>query len=93
MRVVTEAKHGHGPWARKEQTSIVIDLQKLFNDYWTSNAHEITVPGQSWVPTDLLVSNREAQRPLLLELILAHLNYCSLPRLPFVSLQPPIPTG
>jgi len=32
-------------WVKKEGTSKVIGLQKLFNDYWTSEAHEITVPG------------------------------------------------
>ena len=93
MRLVTETKRGHGPWARKEQISKVIDLQKLFNEYWTSNAHEITVSGQSRSPTDLPVSNREAQRLLLWKRILAHLNYCSMPNLLFVSLQPLIPVS
>ena len=88
MRLVTEAKRGHGPWARKEQTGKLIDLEKLFNHYWTSSAHEITVSGQLRSPSNLPVANREAQRPLLLEPILAHLKYSSLPSLPFVSLHP-----
>ena len=40
-----QIKVGHLPWA-KEQTSRVIDVEKLFNDYWTSKAHDLTVPGQ-----------------------------------------------
>ena len=40
-------KSGHLPWAKKEQTSKEIDLQHLFNDYWTSTADELTVEGQS----------------------------------------------
>ena len=44
-------KNSHLPWVKKEQTSHVIDLEKLFNNYWTSKAHEITAKGQSWSST------------------------------------------
>ena len=88
MRVVTEMKRGHGPWAKKVQTTEVIDLEKLFNDYWSSNAHKITVSGQFRCPSNLPAANREAQRPLSSERITDHLNYSSLPKLPFVCLQP-----
>ena len=47
MRVEIQIKSGNRPWAKKDQTSKVVDLEKLFNDYWTSKAHELTVPGQS----------------------------------------------
>ena len=59
-------KSSHLPWAKKEQTTKEIDLETLFNIYWTSKAHELTVPGQSWSPTNLLMSDREAQRLLSL---------------------------
>ena len=54
-------KNSHLPWAKKEQTSNAIDLQKLFNAYWTSKAHEITIKGQSWSSTNrhLLSKNTE----------------------------------
>ena len=42
---------GHLPWANKEHTSKVIDLQNLFNEYWTSKAHKLTAPGQSRAPS------------------------------------------
>ena len=39
-------KSGHLPWAKKEQTDQPIDLQKVFDDYWSSKMREVTVPGQ-----------------------------------------------
>jgi hypothetical protein len=47
MRVEIQMKSGHLAWAKKEHNSTVIDLQNLFDDYWTSKAHEFTVQGQS----------------------------------------------
>jgi len=32
---------------KSRQTNAVIDLQGLFDDYWSSNKHEFTVLGQS----------------------------------------------
>jgi hypothetical protein len=38
-------KSGHLFW--KDQTGKAIDLQTLFDDYWTSKADKLTVLGQS----------------------------------------------
>jgi len=54
-------KSSHLPWAKKERTTKEIDLENLFNIYWTSKAHEITVSGQYWSPTNLLMPDGEAQ--------------------------------
>ena len=62
MHVEIEMKRGHLPWAKKEQISKLIDTQKLFNDYWTSEAHELIVPGQSRSLTGPVVSDRETQK-------------------------------
>jgi len=45
MRVEIQMKSGHGPWAKKEENSESIDLEKLFNDYLSSSAYQ---PGQLW---------------------------------------------
>ena len=66
------------PWAKKEQTSNMIDLQKLFNDYWTSKAREITVKGQSWSSTSPQISHRKIKRSLILERVNALWSYDSL---------------
>jgi hypothetical protein len=47
MRVDIKTKSGQLPWSQKKQTSKVIDLQDYFNDYWASEAQELTVTGQS----------------------------------------------
>src|SRR5258706_12186562 len=47
LRLEVQMKSGHLAWATKEQTSKQIDLQFLFNDYWTT-ADEIAVKGPSW---------------------------------------------
>ena len=47
MRVEIQMKSGHLPWAKKEQTDKLIDIQKVFDDYWSSNMREVTVPGQT----------------------------------------------
>ena len=41
-----QVKHGHAPWAKKEQTTEQIDLEILFDDYWTSKKDMLTVTGQ-----------------------------------------------
>ena len=43
-------RSSHLPWLKKEPTTNEIDLENLFNIYWTSKAQQITVPGQSWSP-------------------------------------------
>ena len=47
VRVEIQMKSGHLPWAKKDQNVKEISLEKVFNEYWTSGKHEITVPGQS----------------------------------------------
>ena len=47
MRVEIQMKSGHLPWAKKEQHGNLIDLQEVFDDYWSSKMREITVPGQT----------------------------------------------
>ena len=36
----------HPPWWKKQPIAKEIDLENLFDTYWTSKAQEITVPGQ-----------------------------------------------
>ena len=66
MSVEVQMKSGHLPWAKKEETTKEIDLENLFNIYWTSKAHELTVSGQSWSPASPLIPDGEAQRLLRL---------------------------
>ena len=40
-------RSGHSVWAKYREASEVIDLDELFNDYWSSNDHEFTVLSQS----------------------------------------------
>jgi len=47
MRVQIEMKTSPLPWAKKEQITKDIDLQPLFDDYWNSKEHILTVLGQS----------------------------------------------
>ena len=47
MRIEIQIRSGHGPWAKNEQISKVIDLQKLFIGSETPEAHELVVTGQS----------------------------------------------
>jgi len=47
MRVEIQMKRGNLPWATKEQASKEISLQELYDDYWVSNAHELTLQGES----------------------------------------------
>ena len=59
-------KSSHLPWAKKEQTTKEIDLENLFDIYWTSKAHELTVTGWSYSPTRPLIPDGESQRLLTL---------------------------
>ena len=40
-------RSGHLPWAKKEHTGKLIDLEEVFGDYWSSKKRELTVLGQS----------------------------------------------
>ena len=59
-------KSSHLPWADNEQATKEIDLKNLFDIYWTSNAHELTVTGSSYSPTSPLIPDGEEQRWLSL---------------------------
>ena len=75
MRVeMIQMKSGHLPWAKKEPASKEVNIQELFNDYWTSKAHELSVRGQSGSPTSRLIADREVQRKLLLGSIVSSWN-------------------
>ena len=47
VRVEIQMKSSHLLWAKKDQNVKEIGLKELFNEYWTSGKHEITVPGRS----------------------------------------------
>jgi len=40
-------KREHLPWATKERASEEIDLQQLYDDYWTSKARDLALQGES----------------------------------------------
>jgi len=80
----------HLLFAKKDRNVKEIGLHKLFDEYWTSEEHELTVSGRSYSPTCLFIPDTEPQRSLSLESIVARLNYISLRALRFVSLQQPI---
>jgi len=46
IRVEVQRITGNLFWAKSRQTNDVVDLQGLFDDYWSSNKHEFTVPSQ-----------------------------------------------
>ena len=47
MRAEIQMKSGHFLWAKNRLASEIINLQALFNDYWSSKKHEFMVPSQS----------------------------------------------
>jgi hypothetical protein len=69
IRAEVRMKRGHSFWATHRDTSEVIDLQALFNDYWSSHNHEFTVLSQSLSPTRSRISDGQGQSPLSLESI------------------------
>jgi len=94
VRIQIRMRSGQFLWARNRSASEVIDLQALFNDYWSSNKHEFTVPSQSRSPTSPFVSDREGQETFLssegITVIIGHWKYNYPQALLFVSLQLPI---
>jgi len=62
VRIEIQMKSGHLPWAKKDRNVKEIGLEKLFDEYWTSEVHGLTVPGRSYSSTGLLISDRETQR-------------------------------
>jgi len=71
IRAEVRMKRGHSFWATYRETSDIINLQALFDDYWSSTNHEFTVLSQSLLPTSSRISDREGQRLLSLESIVA----------------------
>ena len=51
----------HLPWWKKQPITKEIDLENLFDTYWTSKAQEIMVPGQSWSPISPLNPDGDVQ--------------------------------
>ena len=47
LRVEIQIGSAYLPWAKKTRASQTIDLQELFNDYWTSNARKLAAQSQS----------------------------------------------
>ena len=47
MRVEIRTKSGHLFLANRDQNGEEVDLQTLFNDYWTLKEDKFTVPRQS----------------------------------------------
>ena len=65
-------KHGHLFWAKHREADDVIDLQDLFNNYWSSNNHDFNVLSQSLSPiSPRIPSDKEGQRRLSLESIVS----------------------
>jgi hypothetical protein len=50
---------GHLQWWTKEQGTAEIDCQALFNDYWSTTAHEFPVRSQLESPTSPFIADRE----------------------------------
>ena len=65
VRVEIQMTSGDLSSAQNQPVTEVIDLQALFNDFWSSNKHYFTVLSQSLSPTSLLVSDGKAQRTLM----------------------------
>ena len=64
VRLEVQIKTGHLAWVKRELISKEIDLQYLFNDYWTTTADEITLQGPSWStlsPCIYLIENRRGR--------------------------------
>ena len=47
IRAEARMPAGHSVWARYREAGEIIDLDGLFNDYWSSNKHGFTVLSQS----------------------------------------------
>ena len=46
MRVDVQRITGHLFFAKSRQTNEVIELQELFNEYWSTDKGQFTVPSQ-----------------------------------------------
>jgi hypothetical protein len=50
MRVEIQMMSSHLFWGKNRLASELIDIQALFNDYWSSNEHEFAVPSKTPSP-------------------------------------------
>jgi hypothetical protein len=72
IRAEVRMKIGHSVWTKYREANEVIELDGLFDDYWSSNNHEFTVLSQSSLPNSPRISSdREGQRLLSLGSIVA----------------------
>ena len=59
-------KSSHSFWAKDREAKGAIDLDKPFNDYWSSNEHDFIALGQSLSPIGVCRPDREEQSPFSL---------------------------
>ena len=71
IRAEVRMKSGHSFWAKYRAAGEVIDLDGLFDDYWSSNNREFIVLSQSLSPISPHRSDSEGQKPSPLESIVA----------------------
>ena len=64
MRIEAQMRSGHLIWAKSRLASELMDVQAIFNDYWSSTKHEFTIPSESSLISSG-VSDHEAQRTSL----------------------------
>jgi hypothetical protein len=69
MRAEVRMKIGHSFLAKYRETHAVIDLDGLFNDYWSSSNDKFTVLSELLSPMNPHISDREGQRALSLEIM------------------------
>ena len=53
IRAEVRMKSGHSVWTKYREAGEVIDLDGLFDDYWSSSNREFTVLSQSSSPISL----------------------------------------
>ena len=46
-------------WAKPHEANQVIDLQGLFNKYWSTNEDKFVVPSKLWITASLSLSHEE----------------------------------
>jgi hypothetical protein len=59
MRVDTRMRKAYLPLAKWKEIGNEIDIESLFDDYWTTNDHKFIVSSQSWPVNGPLISDQE----------------------------------
>jgi len=59
MHFEIQVKKAHLSLGRKEQGTTEIDCQALFEDYWSTTAHEFLVQSQLESPTSPFIADRK----------------------------------